>query len=158
MAGTRGENRAIAGGGRYDQLIEMFGGPTLPAVGFGMGDVVLAILLQERGKLPADAGKFSPDVFVVNALTSADEAMRMAGILRREKISVGTSYKATKNFGKLLQEASASGAKVAVILAPAEWERGLVKVKTLSSRTERDIPASEVINAVRSALVLDGQS
>ena len=45
----------VAGGGRYDKLIEMFGGPSLPATGFGMGDVVLAILLQQKNKLPATA-------------------------------------------------------------------------------------------------------
>ena len=42
--------RAIAGGGRYDNLISMFGGPSMPAVGFGMGDVVLMDLLDELGK------------------------------------------------------------------------------------------------------------
>jgi len=47
VADTRGKLRAVAGGGRYDRLIEMFGGPALPAVGFGMGDVVLEILLRE---------------------------------------------------------------------------------------------------------------
>ncbi len=53
VSDARGQNRAVAGGGRYDKLIEMFGGPSLPAVGFGMGDVVLEILLKERNKLPA---------------------------------------------------------------------------------------------------------
>jgi histidyl-tRNA synthetase len=41
--------RAVAGGGRYDNLIEMFGGPSTPAVGFGMGDVVLSLVLQGQG-------------------------------------------------------------------------------------------------------------
>src|SRR5207244_2685090 len=81
VADTRGENRAVAGGGRYDKLIEMFGGPSLPATGFGMGDVVLAILLQELGKLPASVGP-KPDVFVVNALPTGDEATRIVGALR----------------------------------------------------------------------------
>jgi histidyl-tRNA synthetase len=151
VSDTKGEHRAIAGGGRYDKLIEMFGGPSLPAVGFGMGDVVLANLLADLGKLPARIGG-APDVFVVNALTSADEAMRLTGALRAEKLSVGTSYKSTKNIGKLLQDASGSGARVAVILAPAEWERGVVKVKDLGTREEREVAAGETPAAVRSMI------
>lgn len=44
--------RAVAGGGRYDNLIELFGGPPTPAVGFGMGDVVLGLLLEDMGLMP----------------------------------------------------------------------------------------------------------
>ncbi|MEO1583268.1 MAG: ATP phosphoribosyltransferase regulatory subunit [Planctomycetota bacterium] len=44
--------RAVAGGGRYDNLIELFGGPPTPAVGFGMGDVVLSLLLEDKGLMP----------------------------------------------------------------------------------------------------------
>ena len=44
-----GEMRAICGGGRYDRLLELVGGEPLPAVGFGMGDVVLGELLKDRG-------------------------------------------------------------------------------------------------------------
>ncbi|MBL0926625.1 MAG: ATP phosphoribosyltransferase regulatory subunit [Phycisphaerales bacterium] len=44
--------RAVAGGGRYDNLIELFGGPPTPAVGFGMGDVVLSLLLEDQRLMP----------------------------------------------------------------------------------------------------------
>jgi histidyl-tRNA synthetase len=160
VADTRGENRAIAGGGRYDRLIEMFGGAPLPATGFGMGDVVLAILLNELGKMPTGIGA-TADVFVINALPAGEEAMKLAGALRastwdpaakrvgRAGLNVGVSYKATKNIGKLLQDASASGATVAVILAPAEWERGMVKVKNLVTREEKEVRADAVVAEVR---------
>jgi histidyl-tRNA synthetase len=144
------ENRAVAGGGRYDRLIEMFGGPALPATGFGMGDVVLANLLAEAGKLPANLARgAAPDVFVVNALPAGDEMLKLMGTLRAAKLAVAASYKTTKNIGKLLQEASASGARWAVILAPAEWGRGVVKLKNLATREEREMPLS----AVRAAVV-----
>jgi histidyl-tRNA synthetase len=148
-----GENRALAGGGRYDKLIEMFGGPPLPATGFGMGDVVLANLLQEKGKLPAGLGRGpAPEVFVVNALATADEALRLMGALRAERVAVAASYKATKNIGKLLQDASASGARFAVLLAPTEWERGVVKVKDLAGRTETEVPTAEAAAYLKKAL------
>ncbi|HWA39972.1 MAG TPA: His/Gly/Thr/Pro-type tRNA ligase C-terminal domain-containing protein, partial [Gemmatimonadales bacterium] len=60
--------RAICGGGRYDNLTGAVGGVELPAVGFGMGDVVLGELLKEKGKVPAYAG--SIDVFVVGDATT----------------------------------------------------------------------------------------
>ena len=46
--------RAVAGGGRYDELVKLFGGPATPAVGFAMGDVVLANLLDDTGLMPTD--------------------------------------------------------------------------------------------------------
>lgn len=68
--------RAVAGGGRYDNLIELFGGPPTPAVGFGMGDVVLSLLLEDKGLMPTGrdlvealsqpGASLRPDVFVVS--------------------------------------------------------------------------------------------
>jgi histidyl-tRNA synthetase len=73
--------RAVAGGGRYDDLISLFGGPPTPAVGFGMGDVVLSLLLEDKGLMPEgealmDAvsrppASVRPDAFVI----AEDEAL-----------------------------------------------------------------------------------
>jgi histidyl-tRNA synthetase len=121
--------RAVAGGGRYDNLIELFGGPSTPAVGFGMGDVVLALVLQDKGLMPTDvellevAGE-RPDVFVISNGTPEADA-KLGGViadLRRstykgtQGLHVRRSYKSTKKIGKLLQEAADVRAKFAVIL------------------------------------------
>jgi histidyl-tRNA synthetase len=163
VADTGGQNRAIAGGGRYDKLIEMFGGPALPAVGFGMGDVVLENLLRETGKLPAHP-LAKPDVFLINALDDIGPAQQILGELRtslwnaersaitRPGLAAITSYKATKNIGKLLQDASASGAKFALILAPAEFERGIAKLKNLATREEQEVPLAEAAAQIHAAL------
>ena len=73
--------RSVAGGGRYDKLIETYGGRPLPAVGFGMGDVVLADLLEKSAEPPSDTV-----ATVVCALTEEhrDEAYRMSRELREE--------------------------------------------------------------------------
>ena len=47
-----GRFRAAFGGGRYDQLLQTFGGPSQPCAGFGFGDCVIAEILQDRGLLP----------------------------------------------------------------------------------------------------------
>ena len=152
---AQGQNRAIAGGGRYDKLIEMFGGPAMPAVGFGMGDVVLEILLRERNRLPANLMP-PADVFVINALEDATISDQLVARLRRSQwnadhsaitrpgLNVQTSYRSTRNIGKLLQEASGCGARIALILAPEEVGRGMIKVKNLSDRTETEMAILDV--------------
>jgi histidyl-tRNA synthetase len=154
ISAVGGEHRAIAGGGRYDRLIEMFGGSALPATGFGMGDVVLANLLGELGKLPERLSQASaPEVFVVNALPDGDAALKLVGELRGAKLAVGVSYKTTKNIGKVLQEASGSGAKFALILAPGEWDKAggpFVKLKNLVTREEREMALGEAVAALKS--------
>ena len=71
---TQGELRAICGGGRYDRLLELVGGEPLPAVGFGMGDVVLGELLADRGLVPEY--KRSVDFYIV----PVSEAQRGAAL------------------------------------------------------------------------------
>ena len=143
IAATKSDHRAIAGGGRYDKLIEMFGGPPLPATGFGMGDVVLANLLAESNKLPTTTSAI--DIYIINALATNDEATKLLATLRTAGLAAITSYKTTKNIGKLLQDANTSGAKLALILAPTEFERGLLKLKNLTTREEKEIPLAEVL-------------
>jgi histidyl-tRNA synthetase len=156
-------NRAVAGGGQYDKLIELFGGPSLHAVGFGMGDVVLEILLRNKNKLPANLLP-RPDVFVVSALDDLFPAQTILAELRASQwnkdhteiicpgLSAITSYKATKNIGKLVGEASSSGARFAIILAPDEWSRGVVKLRDLATREEREIPAADIVEQIHAAL------
>ncbi len=77
--------RAVAGGGRYDNLIELFGGPPTPACGFGMGDVVLGNLLVDKGLMPTGAelmeavgrpqASIRPDAFVVPNGDEDNEAL-----------------------------------------------------------------------------------
>jgi histidyl-tRNA synthetase len=118
-----GAERAIAGGGRYDNLIELFGGPATPAVGFGMGDVVLGLVLQDKGLMPSDeellrrAGH-TPDVFVLPNGTPEAESVckQLVAKLRELGIAARHTYKTTRNVGKLLQEAGASKAVAAIIV------------------------------------------
>ncbi len=118
--------RAIAGGGRYDKLIEMFGGPPTPAVGFGMGDVVLSLVLQDKGLMPpeekiAESLGLCPDALVIsNGTPEADGAVAgVVATLRRAGLHARRSYKTTKNIGKLIQDAAKARARFCVILESA---------------------------------------
>jgi len=116
-----GAERAIAGGGRYDNLIELFGGPSTPAVGFAMGDVVLALVLQDKGLMPsdeqiaADLG-LRPDVYVIPTEATEHLVKPLVAQLRREGMHARHTYKATRNVGKLLKEAGKENARFALIL------------------------------------------
>ncbi|MBY0308284.1 MAG: ATP phosphoribosyltransferase regulatory subunit, partial [Phycisphaerales bacterium] len=143
--------RAVAGGGRYDNLIETFGGPPTPAVGFGMGDVVLSLVLQDKGLMPsdrqiaADLG-LRPDVFVIsNGQPESDDAVGpMLAALRRKGMHARRSYKTTKNIGKLLQDAAACNARFAVIIeSPTE-----VTLKNMDDNTQEKGPADELLKRV----------
>lgn len=135
---TTGKERALGGGGRYDKLIELFGGPTTPAVGFGMGDVVLANLLDDEGLMPADASP-RPDAF---AFALSDQAAaQLPGLvadLRRAGLHARMSYKATRKLGKLMKDAEACRARFAVIVDDAVGE-GKVSVKDLESGEQEEV-------------------
>ena len=111
---AKNEFRAICGGGRYDTLLASLGGVDLPALGFGMGDVVLGELLKSRGQMPALESGLEYWVAYENA-DQLQDAMRLATALRRSGASVEYSLKPIQ-LGKQLQAASKAGALAAVII------------------------------------------
>jgi histidyl-tRNA synthetase len=135
----RGQDlRAVAGGGRYDNLLEVLGGPAVGACGFGMGDVVLGILLAEKGKLPDLAQRL--DFFVIDAEESDfPAAMRVVGALRRAGRSADFSYKRGA-IGKQLKAANRRGARRAAIVRGAA-----VSIKDLASGEQADRPLEEFL-------------
>jgi histidyl-tRNA synthetase len=96
---AKGELRAICGGGRYDTLLLSLGNVDLPALGFGMGDVVLGELLKERGLMPAKAGT-PAELFVVGGEGVLDhpigDALTLTRQLRRAGFSVDHVMSAEK--------------------------------------------------------------
>lgn len=141
----KGEFRAIAGGGRYDNLVKLISGGKvdLPAIGFGMGDVVLTNLLQERGKLP----KFTAgiDVFVlIDDESLRNESLRVIQQLRDAGKVVEFSpgpMKGDKQFKRALELQAKSTLRIEL---RADNQPGL-RVKNLQSREERVLVASELM-------------
>lgn len=145
----KGELRAIAGGGRYDNLIKLISGGkvNLPALGFGMGDVVLLELLKAHGLLP----KFDPAVEVFCLIE--DESFRRDSL-------------------KLIQQLRESGLVVEYALTPAKPDKQfkrsqelraghtvrldrnaageiVVRVKELRTRTEQELTVEEVVKTLK---------
>ena len=133
----RQELRAIAGGGRYDNLIELMGGPSLPALGFGMGDVVLGRLLDERGLMPDPPPRVDVVVVPIGEEMRAP-ARRVVRLLRERGVPADTPYASPKLL-KALRAAETAGATRAVIVGPDEWARDSVVVRDLSARQDREV-------------------
>jgi len=136
--------RAICGGGRYDGLLKALGGVDLPALGFGMGDVVLGELLKEREKGFVRPG--AVDVFLV-AIAGADVpfVLELAHQLRDRGVGVEYALK-QGNVRKQLELAGARGAARAVILGPDERGAGVGVVRDLTTGTETRVPLTSIRN------------
>ncbi|NJK92090.1 MAG: hypothetical protein HC904_09835 [Blastochloris sp.] len=134
---VRGEMRAIAGGGRYDGLVKLVAGEELQAVGFGMGDVVLAEMLKDRGLLPKPDGGDSYYVVI------AEEAIRNAALglvagLRQAGYRVDYPLSPTK-VGKQFQAAEDHGYSHAVVLGREFELEGQCGLKRLATREQSTV-------------------
>ena len=141
---TTGKERALGGGGRYDKLIELFGGPAMPAVGFGMGDVVLTNLLEDENLLPPNLTQPKPDAYVIALTDAADAAVpSVVSTLRFAGIHTRMNYKASRKVGKLLKDAENCGAKFAIILDD-EADLGNTSVKNLTTGDQQTIAIDQL--------------
>jgi histidyl-tRNA synthetase len=142
--------RALLGGGRYDNLVGLLGGPAIPGVGFGMGDAPMIEMLREVGKLP-DVGE-SLDLFVIDADESFfADALRLVGRLRESGLAVDFSYKRAA-LGKQLRAATGRNARFAVIVGQEFRDRGEVAVKNLANGEQRPLSADALAANPREAL------
>jgi len=143
----KGELRALAGGGRYDDLVGKLGGSDLPAVGFAIGDMTFALLLDERGLTPKVS--HAPDVYCVIG-GEAERKAAFADILELRSVGYRVEYPMRDvAFGKQLKAAVESGARAALIYGSDELARGVVKLRDLGDRSEREFPLGEVAGGVR---------
>lgn len=143
----KGELRAIAGGGRYNDLVAKLGGPDLPAVGFAIGDVTLGLLLDARGLMPTFVQ--ASDVYcVVGGEAERQAAFGDIHALRAAGFKTDYPLKDVA-FGKQFKLASESGAKLALIYGPDELAKGVVKIRDLANRSEMDVARDQVVASVR---------
>ena len=122
-----GSQGTIAGGGRYDYLIERLGGDKTPASGFGIGLERIILLLEEMGVVLQN----EPNIYLVNLGDAAEKyALKLSEILRSHGLKVvlnsgGSSFKSQ------MKRADKSGAAFAVILGDDEIKEGVAQVKSL---------------------------
>jgi histidyl-tRNA synthetase len=144
------ELRAICGGGRYDNLLSSLGGVDLPAVGFGMGDVVLGELLKDRGLAPPLP---APIDVLVAGITEQDlpHVLQVTHELRDGGIRVEYAL-SLQPVGKQLKLADAREARFAVLIGPDDRAKEEVVIKDLRTKEQTSLPASSVAEELKRRL------
>jgi len=136
--------RALCGGGRYDNLLAGLGGQSVPATGFGMGDVVLEILLEERGLLNINKSTLDTYIFAMDAsLTS--KSLQIASQLRAARWHTTLSYKQI-GIGKQFKQATNLGAACCVILGEETMTDNKVTIKHLASGEQKTMQLTTLMS------------
>ena len=143
-----GEFRAIAGGGRYDTLLKNLGGVDLPALGFGIGDMVLGEILKARPR-PEHPGKKGWSAYVA----VADEAFRPQAMKLLQELRSRVQFPIIYSLqparlGKQLQQAEEQGCDFALII-DKEIANGIVGLKDLASREQKQMAIGDYHGLLR---------
>jgi len=139
-------NRALLGGGRYDNLTSMFGGEPVSGIGFGMGDVTMRDFLETHNLLPSSIKNTAANVIIIPQ--SANENLSSQAIahqIRQVGLSSSTDI-GTQKVGKKISNASDKGANFVIVVGENEVATGNLTVKNLRSGEEQSGQLSELIN------------
>ena len=141
-----GSQNAVCGGGRYDGLVELLGGPPTKGIGFAIGEDRLILSLQESGKAPAAPGR---DIYIAWMGEKAfATAIRAAKDLRAAGYRVELPATEQK-FGKALGQADKLGSRYALILGEDEVTSGEWTLKTLADGSQKKYSESELLEYLR---------
>jgi len=137
-----GAQNAVGGGGRYDTLVEQFGGPPTPAIGFALGMERLISLLKQPGKSAA------PDIYLIAIQPEAESTIFELGHrLRGGGYCVDRGYGAGK-LKKLMKKADKSGARFAIIIGEDELARSTAILKDLKLGSQKEVPFDDVASSL----------
>lgn len=139
-----GAQSAVAGGGRYDGLVEEIGGAPTPAVGFAVGLERVMLAMEMQGLFPETED--SVDAFIV---AMGDEAKDAAFCLLAELRDAGLSARmdyAGRSMKSQMKQADKANARYALILGEDELAKGVVTVRNMESSGQEQVARNEIIN------------
>jgi histidyl-tRNA synthetase len=138
----------IGGGGRYDGLVEMLGGPPTPGIGFGMGIERILLACDAEGVYPVDPTPL--DAFVVDT-TGGTAARDLTAVLRSAGLSADRAFD-DRSMKAQFKAADKSGARLVLVVGPDEAASGTVALRPLRGAGDQwSVPVTEVVDAVRAA-------
>lgn len=140
--------RAILGGGRYDNLLTDVGGQPLAGVGFAMGDVVMGIVLQEKGLLPEFIPSPAPVLVTIFDESLLRESYSLATELRSAGLNV-LCYPEPAKLQKQFKFADKMKARIVVTVGPDEAANGQVAVKNLVNGEQVTVKRDAVVEVIR---------
>jgi histidyl-tRNA synthetase len=130
------EFRALFGGGRYDNLADLFGGEHIPAVGFGMGDAVLELMMRRKNIWPEE--KVEIDVFIATIGDVEKEVSKVLTSLRNCGFKVDFDFM-NRNLSNQMKFANKLGASSLLIIGERDLKEGNVTLRDLKSGKESRI-------------------
>ncbi|MBM9509769.1 histidine--tRNA ligase [Actinacidiphila acididurans] len=145
-----GSQSAVGGGGRYDGLSEMIGGPALPSVGWALGvDRTVLALRAEGVELPLPA---MTDVYAVPLGEEARRALfTIVTALRRAGVAADFAY-GGKGMKNAMKSANRSGARLALVAGERDLAEGVIQLKDLDSGDQAPVALDEIVTAVKERL------
>lgn len=150
---ARGDiRRAILGGGRYDNLVSDVGGDPLPGIGFAMGDVVITLILESKGLIPANVGAYpAPVLITVFDAETLPASLAFSTALRQAGVNVNLYPEITK-LQKQFKYADRLGIRLAVVIGPDEIAQGNVTIKNLADGSQQTISSALAPQVIKSLL------
>ena len=139
------QHRAICGGGRYDSLLSAYGGETVPAVGFGFGDVVVLDVLKELQRFP-ELPRTLDYTIIPFAAEQVGIALKIAAELRSQGSTVDCNF-SMKKIKKPMQQANESGAKNTILLFPDELAEDKVVIRDMQLHEQKPIKITDLISS-----------
>ena len=139
------QHRAICGGGRYDSLLSTYGGETVPAVGFGFGDVVVLDVLKELERFPELPRKLDYSI-IPFANEQIGTALKIAAELRLQGSTVDCNF-SMKKIKKMMQQAHESGAAKAILLFPDELSDDKVVIRDMQLHEQKPVRITDLFSS-----------
>lgn len=150
MAPDIGAQSSIGGGGRYNGLIEVCGGPSIPGVGYALGLERVLLAMEKQGVDVESAG--GPDVFVV-ILDPADKekAVEILSALRSEGISSDQDYQ-DRSLKAQMKYASKLNSKYTLLVGGRELERGSALLREMQTGEQEEVPWQKIVERIKQSL------
>lgn len=138
--------RALFGGGRYDDLLSLFGSDKVTAIGFGMGDVTIRDFLESRNLIPAYVSPTK--LYVANAGVNPELVSRIANDIRNQGINVAVDYTG-KKIGDQIKKAVKDSIEFVAIVGELELASKEIKIKHLPSESEELVALEQVAEYIK---------
>jgi histidyl-tRNA synthetase len=140
-------NRSVFGGGRYDDLLDIFGARKIPAVGFGAGDVTARDFLEVHNLLP----QYRPATDLYICTLKSDfigEANKLAETLRGQGVDVAVDL-TDKKLGDQIKTASKQSIPFTLVIGEDEIKSGVYPLKNLETGEEKKVKVEEIVDIIR---------
>jgi histidyl-tRNA synthetase len=134
-------NRSLFGGGRFDEILGIFGKDPIPAIGFGMGDVTIRDFLQTHDLLPTV--KASAHLYICNAGVDFIDLQKIASKIRSTRINVLVDI-STKKIGDQIKKADKMGVPFVMCVGKDEIETGEFELKKLETGEKQKLSIEEI--------------